>query len=1288
MAQLFDSFDIFRFAELTLTMAVLIALVVGTAFFLARAIGRRSIGLRHCIWVTSLCFVSASPMVVGLAQVTELPLSRQLQLMANNVTSLVGGDTVVESEGLPNTTPAELQSPSRLRSNPHDHNPEAVNITFAHEFEYTSVSNDAMVAAGENGTASSARTEPIGSRRSHNLLAAFGCLWLAGTFFGVVRFIHGWLQVRRYRTTALPSTDVIQRELMGDISVQLQLRCPPTIKLLSDGTAPFTAGVFRPTVYVSSCLTDRQADLRSVLLHECSHVARNHHWIGLLQRLVQIVVWWHPAVHFLNNRLTNVMELACDSDVVQTEDRAKYAEFLFRIAQQFQSPGNASLCMVRRHSTLEKRISHLLTARERAVSVSRIGLLGIVLIFSLTSLFAAAFATPAGTENKEPPSTLTFADDIEPQTTPNYRQVWRLLDTIPSSAVSYVHYQGATDTIPANKQNREWFAKWITENWGLNDSTLEQSIGLSLSQWFAMADERESICLSRDLETGDERLLIALGSRFRSPIELLTQLEQFGLRRVDDAESEEYYTCRHDGADVFVAYRFGMCLASESLPILKRMLRCIDTRLAMQLVDKSEHIAIAEATQVNSRGALVTWYKKVRPPKQLRRNHAPRAAAVAVSRAIDKVFQQQVFPHIKAVGGTIEMPATGEHSMVHHTMIYGRPQNDDKPIWLFLDGPTATQTGAPQWVPSNVQTYSSFSVVPAEYIRGLNPLLQGIAAVTDETFGEKGFFEDLLASLREDPNGPMVDLQDLVQNLGQELHVARILDASGRSHHVASFPITGEAAIRKLIDKLTASDPTAKKHETENATVWVFGGDQKGEIPGYLVIIGGHLLLTSNQDIITAITSSVDDTSGRLVDSQLFQRLSRDIDSLHAQPSARFFARGGSSLEPPFFVRDHGDGNTVWNRFKDAIIGSTIHVEGPTAISICDHKDGLTLHGLQFRNVSSLDPESPSPDRRAFPVSHVNSIRKMTATECVRSAIQNSQPIRTVARIRRSGPDGTFMSVAKNSNRQEVVNAVNHAISLTLRLYCHLYFCERNLAAAVEGRNTALETWRQQNPETLAETQCREQYFFFRAQIEKAVREYHKASGRLTHTAGLSSPSDMLISTTDIPVLQNELPLDAAKRDTAFKKGLELNPEFQEQLERTRQVLRHASSENNSDLEINDADELLQRIKTVETEKKRLEDLRDDTRSQFNELVEALENAQQIRVTSRLRQTAAEAELKATTNAFNAGTASTDLLLDAQRRRVEAAISFRQNEVRSVLADINLSIFSGDLYAGFVEIRP
>ncbi len=103
---------------------------------------------------------------------------------------------------------------------------------------------------------------------------------------------------------------------------------------------------------------------------------------------------------------------------------------------------------------------------------------------------------------------------------------------------------------------------------------------------------------------------------------------------------------------------------------------------------------------------------------------------------------------------------------------------------------------------------------------------------------------------------------------------------------------------------------------------------------------------------------------------------------------------------------------------------------------------------------------------------------------------------------------------------------VRNLVSDTEQAYWELYFSYRNLEARKAGRDSSLEAWRKvhalyveqsRGGEADKEAQAREQYFFFRSEVEQALSDVYRSESRLRFMMGIAASDGRLIRPSDEP---------------------------------------------------------------------------------------------------------------------------------------------------------------------------
>ncbi len=157
---------------------------------------------------------------------------------------------------------------------------------------------------------------------------------------------------------------------------------------VSDQVAvPTAIGFFRPAVVIPRWLMQELSspELKQVLLHELAHLQRWDDWTNLVQRVLSAILFFHPAVWFLHERLSAERENACDDFVMtETGDPGAYARCLALLAEKTFARRSMALAhaLVTRLGKTSRRVGRILhITNPRTAPVWKAGVL-FVAIFS------------------------------------------------------------------------------------------------------------------------------------------------------------------------------------------------------------------------------------------------------------------------------------------------------------------------------------------------------------------------------------------------------------------------------------------------------------------------------------------------------------------------------------------------------------------------------------------------------------------------------------------------------------------------------------------------------------------------------------------------------------------------------------------------------------------------------------------------------------------------------------------------------------------------------------------
>lgn len=149
---------------------------------------------------------------------------------------------------------------------------------------------------------------------SQMLVPACACLWIAGAFVSLLRFLVGWLRLGHACGNATPITDPRILRSLAVVRAQLGVRERLRIRAANGIGSPMMAGFLWPTILVpTSLLAGIPANhLQAILAHEIAHHRRWDYVVNLFQCLIEALFFYHPAIRWISKVIREEREAACD----------------------------------------------------------------------------------------------------------------------------------------------------------------------------------------------------------------------------------------------------------------------------------------------------------------------------------------------------------------------------------------------------------------------------------------------------------------------------------------------------------------------------------------------------------------------------------------------------------------------------------------------------------------------------------------------------------------------------------------------------------------------------------------------------------------------------------------------------------------------------------------------------------------------------------------------------------------------------------------------------------------
>ncbi len=211
------------------------------------------------------------------------------------------------------------------------------------------------------------------------LLFLWGAISLLLLVLALRRVVY-FVRLAKVASANLSPEATAMQEQTDALAAQLGLRRAPRVCLVTspDVASPMILSTWgRPNLLLPTALLAvlRAEELKTVLVHELTHVRRRDHWVRWPELLAAVLFWWHPVVWWARKSLRRVEEQCVDVQVLRLlpKSRRAYAEALLKTmtlssATSFRAPALAS--GIDTMNEMESRLTMILKYRPQPTSQS------------------------------------------------------------------------------------------------------------------------------------------------------------------------------------------------------------------------------------------------------------------------------------------------------------------------------------------------------------------------------------------------------------------------------------------------------------------------------------------------------------------------------------------------------------------------------------------------------------------------------------------------------------------------------------------------------------------------------------------------------------------------------------------------------------------------------------------------------------------------------------------------------------------------------------------------------
>lgn len=257
-------------------------------------------------------------------------------------------------------------------------------------------------------------------------------IWLIGIMLLTAKMIGGFIYVRRLRTYQLKKIGDEWLAKIDDFARKLKIDRKVEAFFSPLANVPITLGTIKPMLLfpVSAFTGLSTKDIEAILAHELAHVLRHDYFFNIIQSMVEILFFYHPAIWIISAQIRNERENSCDNIAIElTGDKVAYVKALAQVQINQMEQGQLAMAFALKRGSVLQRIKRL--QKQVAMKTNFIeGLIaaGVIVVgFTLVSFTMGNNIRARVLPNNNQPET-EYMEALVPNLNEPTKKVWTVLE--------------------------------------------------------------------------------------------------------------------------------------------------------------------------------------------------------------------------------------------------------------------------------------------------------------------------------------------------------------------------------------------------------------------------------------------------------------------------------------------------------------------------------------------------------------------------------------------------------------------------------------------------------------------------------------------------------------------------------------------------------------------------------------------------------------------------------------------------------------------------------------------
>ena len=196
-------------------------------------------------------------------------------------------------------------------------------------------------------------------QRNFNLICT---LWVIGLFLLIVRLIGGGLYARRLRIYHIVELGEEWMQKVDEFAQRLNIKRKVEAFFSPLANVPMTLGTLKPVILfpVAAFSGLSVKDIEAIIAHELAHVMRHDYFFNIIQKMVEMLFFYHPGIWIISAQIRAERENSCDNIAIAlTGDKVAYAKALATVQLNQMEQGHLAMAFASQKGNILQRIKRL-----------------------------------------------------------------------------------------------------------------------------------------------------------------------------------------------------------------------------------------------------------------------------------------------------------------------------------------------------------------------------------------------------------------------------------------------------------------------------------------------------------------------------------------------------------------------------------------------------------------------------------------------------------------------------------------------------------------------------------------------------------------------------------------------------------------------------------------------------------------------------------------------------------------------------------------------------------------